>query len=312
MLVTDDKLFNVAVDYYINKKKQKEIAKEYNVSTVQISKYLKLAEKRNIVTISVNPPNVSKEDLEWYQIMFKQLFKIDNLILTPGADNTEKSTNLLVNFATKYLFETYKNTNYQIGIGLGKTMYAMCDMVNETELKNKWVYYPVCATIHNKSSKYFDYEKMLNLASKNWGGSFNSKVVDMLNFSNNHELNLQLPISQYFDNLDILLTGIGSAFTLHPATREMFFSSENKKDILTQNLVGDVVNFFLDVDGNIYEPEMIRNQISLKQIQNTKQVIAVASGFHKVESIIGALRSGLITTLITDIQTAKHVIEYLK
>lgn len=311
-MVSDDKLFNVAVDYYINKKKQKEIAQEYNVSTVQISKYLKLAEKRNIVTISVNPPNVSKEDLEWYQIMFKQLFKIDNLVLTPGADNTEKSTELLINFATKYLFETYKNTNYQIGIGLGKTMYGMCDKKNEIENKSKWVYYPVCATVDNKASKYFDYEKMLHLASKNWGGSFNNKLVDMLNFSSNHELNLQEPISNCFDNLDILLTGIGSAFTLHPATRELFFSSEKTKGILTQNLVGDIVNFFFDVKGNVYEPGKIQNQITLNQIKNTKQIVAVASGFHKVESIIGALRSGLITTLITDIQTAKHVLEYLK
>ncbi|NBK24474.1 MAG: transcriptional regulator, partial [Spirochaetia bacterium] len=40
--------------------------------------------------------------------------------------------------------------------------------------------------------------------------------------------------------------------------------------------------------------------------------IAVASGFHKVESIVGALRANLVDTLITDMKTAKHVIDYLK
>ena len=311
-MVSDEKLFDVAVDYYINKKKQKEIAKEYNVSTVQISKYLKLAEQKNIVTVSVNPPNVSKEDLQWYKVMFKQLFGIENLVLTPGADNTEKSTNLLVNFALKYLIETYHNMELNFGIGLGKTMYGMCSIKNEAEKKTKWTYYPVCGTIHNKSSKYFDYENMLSLASNNWGGNFSSKLVNMLYFSNNPDLDLQQPISEYFNNLDIVLTGIGSAFTMHPATREMFFSSEELNGILTKSLVGDIVNFFFDIEGNIYESRNLRNQIALDQIKSTKQIIAVASGFHKVESIIGALRSGLITTLVTDIQTAKHVIEYLK
>lgn len=311
-MVSDEKLFDVAVDYYIKKKKQKEIAKEYNVSNVQISKYLKLAEQRNIVTVTVNPPNISKEDLEWYRIMFKQLFGIQNLVLTPGSDNTEKSRNLLGNFAVKYLIETYGNSNLNIGIGLGKTMHELCSVANDLEKKTKWTYYPVCTTIHNKSSKYFDYEQLLDLASKNWGGSFSNQFVNMLHFSNNLQFDFQQPISEYFNKLDILITGIGSAFTLHPATREMFFSSEEENEILTKNLVGDIVNYFFDIDGKVYEPGKIKNQITLEQVNSTPQTIAIASGFHKVESIIGALRTGMITTLITDIQTAKHVIDYLK
>lgn len=311
-MVSDEKLFDVAVDYYIKKKKQKEIAKEYGVSNVQISKYLKLAEKRNIVSVTVNPPNVSKEDLQWYQIMFKELFGIENLILTPGSENTEKSTNFLVNFAVKYIMETYPNKNLNVGIGLGQTMHALCGINSESEKKSKWKYYPVCATIQNKSSKYFDYEQLLNSASTNWGGSYSSQLVNMLYFSNTHEVNLQKPISKYFDKLDVLITGIGSAFTMHPATREMFFSKEEMEDVLTKNLVGDIVNFFFDIDGKIYASEKLQNQITVEQIKTTTKTIAIASGLHKVESIIGALRSGMVTTLITDIQTAKHVIEYIK
>jgi DNA-binding transcriptional regulator LsrR (DeoR family) len=311
-MVSDEKLFDVAVDYYIKKKKQKEIAAEYDVSHVQISKYLKLAEQRGIVTVSVNPLSITKEDLQWYQFMFKELFGLESLVLTPGTDNTEKSHSLLVNFAVKYILETFGNNDLNVGLGLGKTIHDMGTVKNDKEKKTRWSYYPVCTTIHNKSSKYFDYDQLLTLISKNWGGEFSSKFVNMLHFSDSLDINFQQLISDYLSKLDVLITGIGSAFTLHPATREMFFSGDEEHDILTKNLVGDMVNFFFDINGNVYSPQKITNQITLDRLRATPQTIAVATGFNKVESIIGALRAGLVDTLITDTQTAKHVIEYLK
>lgn len=311
-MISDEKLFDVAVDYYIKKKTQKEIALEYQVSHVQISKYLKLAEQKGIISISINPPNVTKEDLQWYQIMFKELFGLENLVLSPGTDNTEKSHALLVNFAAKYIVETYENNVLNIGLGLGRTMHDLCTFHNEKALKTKWTYYPVCTTIHNKSSQYFDYEQLLHMISKNWGGEYSSKFNNMLYFSDSMDANFKQQICNYLGKLDILITGIGSAFTLHPATREMFFSKEEQRDVLTANLVGDMINFFFDIDGNIYIPHNIKNQLTLDQFRATPLRIAVASGFHKVESIIGALRANLVHTLITDTQTAKHVIDYLK
>lgn len=311
-MIEDEKLFDVAVDYYIRKRTQKEIAEEYKVSHVQISKYLKLAEQRGIISISINPPSVTKEDLQWYQIMFKELFGLENLVLTPGTDNTEKSHALLVNFAAKYITETYGNNVLNIGLGLGRTMHDLCTFQNEMAMKTKWTYYPVCTTIHNKSSRYFDYEQLLKMIAKNWGGEYSSKFNNMLYFSDTLDANFQKQICDYLSKLDILITGIGSAFTLHPATREMFFSKEEQSEVLTTNLVGDMVNFFFDIDGNIYFPQKIKNQLTLEQLRATPLRIAVASGFHKVESIIGALRANLVHTLITDTQTAKHVIDYLK
>lgn len=312
IMISDEKLFDVAVDYYIKKKTQREIAQEYSVSHVQVSKYLKLAEQRGIISISINPPSVTKEDLQWYQIMFKELFGLEHLVLSPGTDNTEKSHALLVNFAARYILDTYENNVLNIGLGLGRTMHDLCTYRNEKTMKTKWTYYPVCTTIHNKSSQYFDYEQLLKMISKNWGGEYSSQFNNMLYFSDTLDANFQKQICSSLGKLDILITGIGSAFTLHPATREMFFSKESQSDVLTANLVGDMVNFFFDISGNVYIPQNIKNQLTLQQLHSTPLRIAVASGFHKVESIIGALRANLVHTLITDTQTAKHVIDYLK
>ncbi|MDY0287633.1 MAG: sugar-binding domain-containing protein [Sphaerochaeta sp.] len=312
-MISDEKLFDVAIAYHVRKKTQRDIAKEYDVSHVQISKYLKLAEQRGIITISINPPSVTKEDLQWYQIMFRELFGLEHLVLTPGANNSEKSHALLVSFAAKYITETYGNNELHVGLGLGRTIHDLCKFQNEMVKKTKWTYYPVCTSIHNKSSRYFDYEQLLRMISENWGGGFSSKFNNMLYFSESLDVDFHKYIYDYLSKLDMLITGIGSAFTLNPATREIFFSQEEQSEILTKNLVGDMVNFFFDIDGNIYAPQnKIKNPLTLEQLRATPLRIAVASGFHKVESIIGALRADLVQTLITDTQTAKHVIEYMK
>lgn len=48
-MITDEKLFDVAVSYHIKGKLQREIAEELGVSRVQISKYLSLADRKSVV-----------------------------------------------------------------------------------------------------------------------------------------------------------------------------------------------------------------------------------------------------------------------
>lgn len=61
-MISDERLFEVAVAYYIQKKTQVQIAKDLGVSHVQVGKYLKEALKRDIVSITVNLP-VSKDEI---------------------------------------------------------------------------------------------------------------------------------------------------------------------------------------------------------------------------------------------------------
>jgi DNA-binding transcriptional regulator LsrR (DeoR family) len=72
-MITDELLFEVAIDYYYNKMLQKDIAKKLGVSRVQISKYIKLAHERGIVNIEIIPPVVSEDISNKYKKLFKKL-----------------------------------------------------------------------------------------------------------------------------------------------------------------------------------------------------------------------------------------------
>ena len=80
-MITDELLFEVAIDHYYNNLLQKDIAEKLGVSRVQISKYIKLAHKRGIVNIEVIPPRLSEDVCNKYKKLFKKLFGFGNFML---------------------------------------------------------------------------------------------------------------------------------------------------------------------------------------------------------------------------------------
>lgn len=62
-MVSNERLFQVAVDYYEKGRTKSDIGEDLGVSHVQIGKYLKLAKDRGIVEIVLNPPSVQPEEL---------------------------------------------------------------------------------------------------------------------------------------------------------------------------------------------------------------------------------------------------------
>lgn len=310
-MISHEKLFEVAVSYYVKKKLQREIAEELGVSHVQVSKYLKQAEERGIVSITINPPHVSQGDQRWYQVMFKEMFGLENLILTPGVSNTDKTHNILIEYAAKYITDHYPNTKMNIGLGWGKTIFDIAQ-VNSIQLKKSfWNYYPVCVPRQIREQDFYDYRQITSSFVKNWGGTIDPSVIEFFRlYTSSEELARQ--IEKIWASLDIMIFGIGISFTRLPTSREQLFSDSVATEVGNKDLVGDMVNHYFDIEGNIFSPKNEISQIPLEIFKKLPNTIAIATGLRKVVSIIGALRTGLVGTLITDIETAKHVVEYLK
>ena len=78
--------------------------------------------------------------------------------------------------------------------------------------------------------------------------------------------------------------------------------------------MGDILLHFFGADGEIVDQDFDATvtAISWEQLQRVKTVIAVAGGQDKIESILGALRSGVINVLITDRSTAHSILERLQ
>ena len=79
----------------------------------------------------------------------------------------------------------------------------------------------------------------------------------------------------------------------------------------SQNVVGDICTNYFDLEGNIVRPADYQRLISVTEddLRNTDNLIALAGGLEKVDAIIGALRTGLISEIVIDEKTAREVLK---
>ena len=108
-------------------------------------------------------------------------------------------------------------------------------------------------------------------------------------------------------NVDAALLGIGN-FRHATSNRE---AVRNYSD--PDSIVGDVVRRYFREDGHLADPVGQTRLLAIgeKELRRIPLCIAIAVGRNKAGPIIGAARSGLINTLVTDTKTARHVLDQL-
>lgn len=113
-----------------------------------------------------------------------------------------------------------------------------------------------------------------------------------------------------FEHLDTALVSIGS--WEHKETqlyRELPPSVRARLDQVRP--AGELAGIWYDRTGRVLAPEVTRMCMTLEthHLSQTPRVIAVAAGVKKVSAILGAARTGLITGLVTDRDTAEALLE---
>ena len=90
-MISEEKLFMIAVAYYVKGRHQQDIANELGVSHVQIGKYLKMARQKGIVEITINAPFVDDDEQKKQSMVYRSAFGLENLVLVPTAASQEQS-----------------------------------------------------------------------------------------------------------------------------------------------------------------------------------------------------------------------------
>ena len=309
-MISDEKLFMIAVAYYANGRHQQDIADELGVSHVQIGKYLKMARQKGIVEITINPPYVDADEQKRQQMVFHSMFGLENLVLVPTAASQEQSMVFLIKGATKYILSSFPNKSTRIGVGMGRTMFQLSDTrISYADRRTSWRFYPIMNYYDQKRHEkrdYFNYQDMIDGFSKNWGGRPDKDFMER--FSEEKAVSHYL---KYWSNLDIIIGGVGVPFPRDPNARSAMFGEKTASEIDGKDILGDYLNYHFDSDGNVLQPCSLSNcRIEWDEIQSVPERIAIAGGPSKVPGILGLLRAKGVNTLITDVATAKGVLEY--
>ena len=112
-------------------------------------------------------------------------------------------------------------------------------------------------------------------------------------------------MQEIWDTTDLAILGIGNTEILEIFGKVFGYSK------IHDQAIGDVATHFFDKDGHFVDLYENTLSASVENIRNAKESVGIACGKDKAEAIAGALRTGMIHTLITDEYTAREILKYI-
>lgn len=295
----------VAILYYEKKHTQSEIAKMMNLSRQTVSKLLNDAVKEKIVEIKIHNPEIDCKELE-QNICDK--FNIRNAVICGVSSADEELCQIMtVKMAASYIQSIIEKGNQKIAISWGRTIQRLIYEFSDIKTTNNIVF-PLFGATDQEQACFLSNELARSFADRigakvkyAWFPYRPDSIADcdLLKKTSYYK-----SLCDLWNDIDIAIVGIGNREIIQTFAKVFGYNEK------CASAIGDISTHFFDEDGNfveLYENTLCVERAALK---NAKQTIAVVSGKHKTEAIIGALRTQMIDTLITDEYTAKNIIGF--
>jgi DNA-binding transcriptional regulator LsrR (DeoR family) len=110
---------------------------------------------------------------------------------------------------------------------------------------------------------------------------------------------------------NVALIGIGNARDDSAVVRMGCFSVSEMRRLRDRGAVGDILGSFFDADGNGVVDGIGDRVVAIGRadLERISCVVAICSERDKGDAILGALRSGMVNVLVTNLSTARSVLE---
>ena len=292
-----------ALLYYEKKHTQHEIAQIMNLSRQTVSKLLNDAIKENIVEIKINNPEITCKDFE--QAICDK-FNVKNAVVCGVSTDDESLCRLMtVKRAAAYIKSLIENGNKKIAISWGRTIQAFINEFDSINTPDN-VVFPLFGATDQEQAYFLSNELARSFADKigakvkyAWFPYKPDNIDDCKLFK---KTSYYKKLYDLWNDIDIAVVGIGNSEIIQ--TFGKIFGYNEK----CMSAIGDISAHFFDGNGKVVEVYENTLCASKDNLKNAKQTIAIACGENKTEAIIGALRTQIIDTLITDEYTAKRLL----
>ena len=296
-------LEKVAKLYYITDLSQQKIADQLYLSRPTVTRLLKEARKRGIVSIRVGASSGETRN-QTYESQLMQRFNLRDAVVVKNEPTVSYSL-----VCAEYLDIVLPYTGY-VGLGGGNTCFEVAQQLNFCEKRKK-------LTLVQLSGNP-DALPDVTIAHK-WSSALGCSVSYIMapllvqNEVERSRLMENQSIKATFsamEKVEMAIVGIGTP--IHTLARSDI-TPESGIDIdeVKKESVGDIIMHFYNSQGQFCHPEISCRVIGIStdQYLNIPMRIALAYGSAKAYSIYVAL-SGLVNVLITDEHTAQKILSY--
>lgn len=293
-------LHSVAQMHYLSGMSQVEIAKRIGVSTATVSRLLQRARSEDIVRIEI-ADLVPTADLG--AALCRRLgLRAARVVETPASPLPS-----LAGPVRALLADAGLGPGSVVAIGWGRAIRAVLD----AGLPQIPGVLTVSATGGMQQHlPHFQVNEFVRLAAEQMGGTPYFIHAPYLPSAATRAAFLAEPaIAEsvaLWDRIDVGLVGIGL-----PRARTSPERSPLTPDARTlASAAGEVIRHYFDADGRAidWDGEARMIAASPEALRRARLVIGIATGPEKTEAILGAVRAGLVSALVTDVRTADAIL----
>lgn len=310
----EDLLAYVAELYYLANKSQAEIADEIGLTRSMISKMLSEAREIGLVEINVHRP--ISYDIEAGQAI-QDNFQLEQVLAV--LQHTDQDLHHLERLgkAAAQLLEKILFPGSLLGLVWGTSTAATVDAIRTMpHLKELGVnVIQLVGALGSRSYAYTGFE-LVRSASRSLGGQafymnapFYLKDLETVrSLMENPNIHDTMSLVRH---CNYALLGVGS---LEPDLASFYQAGDMPLNDLQQiqeaGGVGSICGLHFDIHGNRVAKEISKRSVTIggNDLMRIPIRIGVAGGAGKVRPIIGALRGGYLTHLVTDSLTAKRIL----
>lgn len=295
----------VARRYYLEDRKQSDIAQELGVSRPLISRMLSEARDLGVVKITIQEPGGESSDLLERLRQYSGLR--DGVLVEDGADNDE--TNQRISEGAVSLLRQLRTRC--LGVGWGYLIGQLVTWLQKHPQENSTVT-DICPLVGNASIPARNYQSNENvrLIAQQLGAAPHFLYLPALPESLEEKqllcsTEVYRQIQTQWSRMDTALVNIGD----YPSSPD-FASLVRYGSLLQQeHTCGRLLIYYFNEEGKVIRSDQdFAIQIPLETLRQCPNIIGVCSANTSVKALRGALRSGVFSHIVTRAALAKELL----
>ncbi len=296
--------------YYVEEFTQGEVARELGVSRSTVVRLLRRAKETGLVRITLDVP---REVFEMEREL-ERLYGLERVRLVPDAGDEEKLKRWLGHAASELVAEMV-DPGSTVAVGWGTTLRAMTDSLTGEQATKGVRIVPIVGGLHRASSgtnSYWVAEKLGRYFHAPVRALYAPLIVEDRSMA--EALMRDPDIGETLElvrRASLAIYSVGVLEDDATIVRLGYLPSEERVFLREHGAAGDIICRWIDVRGNPVELPSTLNPVgaTLDDLKGIPKRLAIAGGQLKREALLGPLRGGFVTTLVTDDGTAAYLLE---
>ncbi len=302
------RLAKLAELYYLERLTQREIARRFNVSTMQVSRLLRTAEQLGIVEFKIHHPlPVDAQSARELQARFG--LQSVMAVRTTRPDQVKEDVAQAAAHHVLSLLEPHRT----LAVAWSSTLALMAQALPYWPIEGLTVV-QMLGALSSAADHYNPYDAFARIGSQLGAEMYPLHAPTVLRTKHARDALVDDPaVKRVLDRAraaDYAICGIGTAGDDSTFFQMDYLSRAELASLVAQGAVGDILGRFIDIEGRplpwSYSDMLV--SLDLDELKRIPQVITVAAGPAKVRPLLGALRGGHLAHLITDAATVRSLL----